>query len=131
MHITMPYSMIEPIREQLDAGVQSDTSEQNDRWALSLQEEMKGAAVGVSSSLVEAELTLNQILNLKTGDIIPIDLPEYVTVMVEDIPVFRGQYGVSRGNSAIKILSKLNLFCFKETSYYLVGISIEARRVET
>jgi flagellar motor switch protein FliM len=108
LHVTMPYSMIEPIRDQLDAGVQSDTSEQDDRWAISLQEEMKGAEVGLSSSLVETELTLGEIVNLKAGDIIPIDLPESVTVMVEDVPVFRGQYGLSRGNAAIKIMSKMN-----------------------
>jgi flagellar motor switch protein FliM len=31
-HITMPYSMIEPIREVLDAGLQSDSDEQDERW---------------------------------------------------------------------------------------------------
>ncbi len=28
LHVTMPYSMIEPLRELLDAGVQSDRVEQ-------------------------------------------------------------------------------------------------------
>ena len=32
LHITMPYSMIEPIREMLDAGFQSDVDDQDERW---------------------------------------------------------------------------------------------------
>ncbi len=34
LHVTMPYSMIEPLREILDSGVQSDRVEQDDRWSL-------------------------------------------------------------------------------------------------
>src|SRR5690606_39898255 len=32
MHVTMPYSMIEPLREVLDSGVQSDVDEHDERW---------------------------------------------------------------------------------------------------
>jgi len=32
LHITLPYSMIEPIRDLLDAGMQSDRSERDTRW---------------------------------------------------------------------------------------------------
>ena len=33
LHVVMPYSMIEPLREVLDSGVQSDRAEQDERWA--------------------------------------------------------------------------------------------------
>ena len=33
IHITLPYSMIEPLREVLDSGMQSDRVEQDDRWS--------------------------------------------------------------------------------------------------
>jgi flagellar motor switch protein FliM len=32
LHLTIPYSMIEPIREVLDAGVQSDIDDVDERW---------------------------------------------------------------------------------------------------
>ena len=89
LHVTMPYSMIEPIRDQLDAGVQSDRTEIDERWTMSLREEMKQAKVGVKSTLVETQLTLRDVVNLKPGDIIPIDLPEAVT-LVERIYPFLG-----------------------------------------
>lgn len=103
LHITLPYSMVEPIRELLDAGVQSDRDDTDDRWSVALVEEIKEAQVELSSLLTETEITLDELNALKCGDIIPIDLPENVTVRVEDIPVFRGTFGVSDGKNAIKI----------------------------
>ncbi|MEJ2344765.1 MAG: flagellar motor switch protein FliM [Gammaproteobacteria bacterium] len=107
LHVTMPYSMVEPIREQLDTGLQSDRSERDDRWILSLQEEMKGAEVELSSTLLETTLPLRDVLKLEPGDVIRVELPEKVTVRAEDIPVFHGRVGVSRGMAAVKIAEKI------------------------
>ncbi len=107
LHVTMPYSMLEPIREQLDTGLQSDRDEVDDRWSLSLQEEMKLAEVEISSTLVETDLSLRQVLELEAGDIIPIDLPDKVMVRVEDIPAFRARVGSHRGQTSIQILNKI------------------------
>ncbi|MGD8484018.1 MAG: flagellar motor switch protein FliM [Thioalkalispiraceae bacterium] len=105
--VTLPYSMLEPIRELLDAGIQSDTTELDDRWAKSLNEEIKVAEVELSSTLTEASLPLSELLNLKPGDIIPIEYPEKVTLYAEDVPLFRGKLGVSNDNMAIKILEEV------------------------
>ncbi|HHM04118.1 MAG TPA: flagellar motor switch protein FliM [Gammaproteobacteria bacterium] len=102
-HVTLPYSMVEPIRELLDAGVQSDRAETDERWTVSLREEMKEAEVELSSTLTYVDLSLNDILKLKPGDVIPVELPETVTLRAEGIPVFRGAFGVSNGMNAIKI----------------------------
>lgn len=108
LHVTMPYAMLEPIREQLDTGLQSDRSEVDERWMQSLQEEMKEADVELSSNLVDVELTLRDVLEMEPGDVIPIDLPNKVTVHVEDVPAFRAQVGTSRGVAAVKILQKID-----------------------
>ncbi len=107
MHVTMPYSMIEPIRDLLDAGVQSDNAVVDERWTMSLQEEMKEAKVDVRSNLVETTLSLREVLALKPGDVIPIDMPESVTLLVEGVPAFRGKFGVSRGVTAVKIENRI------------------------
>lgn len=104
LHVTMPYAMLEPIRELLDAGVQSDRSEVDERWSHALRDEMKGAMVDVSSVLTETQLPLRDLLKLKPGDVIPIELPAMVLACSEDIPIFRGHYGISRGNNAIKVV---------------------------
>ena len=103
LHVTMPYSMIEPIRDQLDAGVQSDTSDSDDRWIKSLREEIENAPIIVSSTLTKTEITLRELKGLKAGDVIPVDIPETVAATVDGVPVFRGQLGISRGNNALKV----------------------------
>ena len=102
-HITMPYSMLEPIRELLDAGVQSDRSERDDRWTAALHEGMKDAMVEIACPLTEATMSLRDVVKLKSGDVIPIELPEMMTGFVEGIPMFRGQYGSHKGNACIKV----------------------------
>ena len=101
--VTLPYSMLEPIRELLDAGLQSDSSEKDERWTTSLLDEIKLAEIPVNSTLTEVNLSLRDVLNFKEGDIIPIDLPDEVTLVSNDIPLFRCEYGVSEGMMAVKV----------------------------
>lgn len=103
MHVTMPYSMVEPIRELLDAGIQSDRSDVDERWLNALRDEMKQAQVEVDSTLLETRLSLGELMRLKTGDVIAVDVPELVTLRVEGVPVFRGEFGVAEGKKAVKI----------------------------
>lgn len=114
LHVTMPYSMVEPIRDLLDAGVQSDVSEIDERWRISLRDEIFESKVEVKSQLAEIEINLSDLNKLKVGDIIPFDMPERVVLDAEDIPLFRGELGVSRGNAAIKVVERVNR---KELNY--------------
>jgi len=107
LHVTFPYSMVEPIRDLLDAGVQSDMSEVDDRWRLSLRDEIFESKVEVKSHLADVEINLSDINNLKVGDVIPFYMPEKVVLEAEEIPLFRGTLGVSRGNAAIKIIERV------------------------
>jgi flagellar motor switch protein FliM len=103
VHVTLPYSMIEPLREQLDSGMTSDRIEVDERWAHSMKEEIDDAEVEVSTVLGRAQITLAELLNLKPGDIVPCDFAGKVTVLAERVPVFRGSFGVSRGQQAVKV----------------------------
>ena len=106
IHLTMPYAMVEPIRTLLDAGVQSDRVDRDDRWAEVLHEEVLDAEVGLSSLLLEAQLSLGEFLHLRPGDVIPVQLPELATIYAEDVPVFRGRYGQSNGRNAVRFHSQ-------------------------
>ncbi len=102
-HITMPYAMIEPIRDLLDAGVQSDRGERDDRWEKALKEEILSAKVEICSLLAETQLTVRDIAELRPGDVIPLEIPELVEVTAENLPIFHGKLGVSDGQYAIKV----------------------------
>lgn len=110
IHVTMPYSMLEPIRDILDAGVQSDRTDIDDRWLGAMREEVKNAEVELTSTLTEATLSLREVLNIKAGDIIPINMPAMVSLRAEDVPVFRGKLGVSNKQMAIKIVKQAERF---------------------
>ena len=102
-HICMPYSMLEPIRELLDAGVQSDRGERDERWERSLKEEILAARIELSSQLADVQISVKQLAELKAGDILPFDMPEEVEVEAAEVPIFKAKLGVSDGNYALKI----------------------------
>jgi flagellar motor switch protein FliM len=103
VHVTMPYAMIEPLREALDSGMTSDRVEHDERWAYSLKEEIDDAEVEICTVFGHSRISLGDLLNLKTGDIVPCDFGGKVTVLAERVPVFRGTLGLSRGQQAIKV----------------------------
>ena len=106
IHIVMPYSMIEPIRELLDAGISSDRGDADDRWQKSLLEEIMRTEVSANRELLEKSLTIQDIMNFKAGDVIPVDIPETVYLKVEGIPVCVGKVGISDGNYALQVIEK-------------------------
>lgn len=103
LHITFPYSMLEPIRDLLDAGLQSDRTDKDERWPITLREQIQEAEVEIETELANATISLRDLMRLKAGDIIPINLPKSVDVCVEGVPVYRGQFGVANGHNAVRI----------------------------
>ncbi len=103
IHITLPYSMIEPIRELLDTGIQSDSSADDGRWKRSMKEEVLQAEVSLSTEFTQIEMTLKKILALKAGDILPIKMPKTVVTKAEGVPVFNSTFGEHKGKAALKI----------------------------
>ena len=110
IHIVYPYSMIEPIRTMLDAGVQSDRGDVDERWAVLLRGELLHAKVSIQSIFTQKELKISDLINFKAGDIIPIDMPDQVMLLAENMPIMRGQYGVHKGNAAVKIEDIIEIY---------------------
>jgi flagellar motor switch protein FliM len=106
-HVALPYSMLEPIRELLDAGVQSDKEDTDMRWSKALRDEILDVPVQLSTKFLEVDISLQRVMDLQAGDIIPIEMPEHITVLIEDLPSFRAKLGRSRENVAIKIVEKI------------------------
>ncbi|WP_026958089.1 MULTISPECIES: flagellar motor switch protein FliM [Aliagarivorans] len=106
-HIAMPYSMLEPIRELLDAGVQSDKQDTDMRWSTALRDEIMDVPVGLHTKLLEAELSLRQLMELKAGDIIPVEMPENALLFVEDLPSYRVKMGQRNEKLALQVTEQL------------------------
>ena len=107
LHFTLPYSMIEPLRDVLEAGVQSDRVEGDARWGHALREEIEDAELTLGTLLGSARITLGQLLDLKAGDVLPCDFAGRITLCSGGVPLFRGTCGVSRGLHAVRIDERL------------------------
>ena len=106
INITMPYSMLEPIRELLVA-ISSDAGDTDGGWQLALRNEILRAEMSVKSILVEKTMTLREVMHFKKGDVIPVEMPKTVELSVEGIPVFSGKVGISDGNYAVQVIDKI------------------------
>jgi flagellar motor switch protein FliM len=106
LHVVMPYSMIEPLREVLDSGVQSDRAEQDQRWLVMLKEGLLDAEVELTTLLGHGSVSLSKLVDLKPGDVLPCDFAGKGTVLAEGVPLFKGAYGVSRGQQCIRYEQK-------------------------
>jgi len=103
MHICMPYSMIEPIRDLLTSSLQGETLEVDKRWVRLMTQQIQIAEVEMIADFGTARVTLGDLLNMKVGDIIPVHVPEIITAKVDGTPVLECQYGVSNGQYALKV----------------------------
>lgn len=103
MHICFPYSMIEPIRDLLYSTMQSDQLSSDKRWISTLRKQLQGAEVELVAQLGSSSITLGQILKLRAGDVVPLTIPEHLTVEVDGVALMECSYGQQNGQYALKV----------------------------
>lgn len=101
----IPYSMIEPVKEKLYSGIQTDKFEVDQRWVESLKEILMDSYVELVAEVGRVELTFEELMNLDVGGVINLgrSISDELLIKLEDIPKFKGVPGFSRGNQAIKV----------------------------
>jgi flagellar motor switch protein FliM len=103
MHFCTPYSMIEPIRDILTSSLQGETLEMDKRWIRLMTQQIQTAEVMLVANLGTASVTLGDVLNLKQGDIIPLNVPEVINAEVDGVPVMECSYGKLNGQYALRV----------------------------
>jgi flagellar motor switch protein FliM len=103
IHICMPYAMIEPIRELLYSPMQGDHVIADKRWLHMLSRQIQSAEIELTAVLGHAQVTLDHVLRMKAGDVIPLEVPDHVSVMVDNVPVMECKSGVSNAHYALKV----------------------------
>jgi flagellar motor switch protein FliM len=108
IHICMPYSMLEPIRDALCSSMQGEQMELDKRWLRMLSKQVQAADVQIVANLTETQMTLGAILKLKSGDVIRTDIADVVTAGVDGVPVMECRYGISNGQYALQVVRLIN-----------------------
>ncbi len=103
LHICIPYSTLEPIRDVLYSSVQGDAIEVDRRWVRVLGQELQAAPVSLVAELATADATVEQLLAMKVGDFIELDRKHIIEAGVDGVPLFECQYGTHKGKYALKI----------------------------
>lgn len=100
----LPEALLEPIRETLATDGGKPPVRKQDPWGPALGAGLKEAELEVRAILSQAEVSLGDLVRLAPGDIIPIEPPQEALLLVGDVPVHRGRFGVSQGKNALKII---------------------------
>ena len=103
IHFCIPYATLEPIRDVLYSTVQGDSVEPDRRWVKLLTHQIQAAQVQLVAELAHAPTTVEQLLALKPGDFIELDLQKVIEAKVDGVPVLQAQYGTSNTHYALKV----------------------------
>jgi flagellar motor switch protein FliM len=52
---------------------------------------------------------LRDIIDLKQGDVIPVDIPEALTLRANGVPIYKTRMGTSRGNLGLEIVERTTI----------------------
>lgn len=107
LHLCIPYPSVEPIKEKLQAGYQSDQYEVDNKWMERFREQLLECPVTITVEMGKTILPVRDILNLSTGDVILLDksVDELIVARIENVPKLSGRPGLYRGNQAFQVLS--------------------------
>jgi flagellar motor switch protein FliM len=103
IHITFPYSTLEPLKDTLRAGMQSDRASREERWSQMMRNELEDSEVDIAASLGSARITLGQLLDMRPGDVLPIEFDGRATVVADNVALFRGELGQQRGKQVVRV----------------------------
>ncbi len=102
-HICVPYSALEPIRDLIYSTMQGDHTEPDRRWVRMLSKQVQVAEVELCATLLETSVTVKQLMQLKVGDVVAVDVPPTINATVDGVPIFECTYGARNGQYAIRI----------------------------
>jgi len=102
-HICIPYAALEPIRDLIYSTMQGDHTEPDKRWVRMLSKQVQIAEVELCATLLQTSVTVEQLIHLKVGDVIGVDVPATVQATVDGLPIFECTYGARNGQYAVRI----------------------------
>ncbi len=105
MYLCLPYANLEPIRDKLQAGYQSEQMEVDKVWSNRFKECLMLSKADVMVQLGDTQISAKDLVNLRKGDVIRLD--QYATdafdIFVEGKLKYKGFPGIYKGNQAVQI----------------------------
>ena len=103
IEILYPVAALRGIEGQLAAKVHDDGGMTGSEWRERMDEALGEVRIQARSVLARPTLSVSEVLNLKSGDVIPISLPAMVPLLVSGRQIALGRIGEQDGRAALKI----------------------------
>lgn len=89
----LPYAAVEPLQDQLMAGLIADVGDDDLRWSETLQRNVEQAPILLSVELGKIDISVGDLVELRPGNVFEMDRPEMLVVEANGVPLFRGRWG--------------------------------------
>lgn len=106
--ICFPYSMIEPLRDLLANPVTDSDAKGDGSWGRRMASEIKQTHVELVADFAQVPSTIGQVLSLKIGDVLPVELPAQITGKVDGVPVMNATYGRRHDRRALRVMNMID-----------------------
>lgn len=101
--VCIPYAMIEPLKDLL-TNPASDRQVNRDSWTARMAKEISQSGVELVAEFVGIDCPVRDVVELQVGDVLPIELPDRISVTVDGVPVMDCRYGSRNGRRALSVL---------------------------
>ncbi len=105
-HVAIPYGMIDPVKDALLTTSKAAAELPEESWTTAIRRDILSANVNLGCTVAERDISLRDVVDLREGDVIPVEIPKTLTLQANGIPVFKVKLGRSRGNLALEVISK-------------------------
>lgn len=102
-HLCLPYSALETVRDRLESSEPADRVEPDRAWGRRVAHQMQLAEVEIAATLATRSITLKQLMNVRAGDVLDLDLPRRVLAHVDGVPILECSYGTHAGQVALRV----------------------------
>ena len=107
LDILIPRTALEPFQRRLIASSQGDQLQKQSRWSGAFEAHIRNTEIELSSTLGTTRINLGELVKLRIGDILPLELPDTIELTAGSVPLFKGNFGVSNGHNAVRIVERL------------------------
>jgi len=107
LDIVYPLQTLKPIASQLRSRVQSDNGDDDVSWREKMERAILNIPLNINALLGEPVMSMGQLIRLKKGDVVPIQVNEGIEVRVEGNPIFLAEIGEVSGQVAVSVSRRI------------------------
>ncbi len=101
--VCMPLEGIDPIRDVIMREVREKTVAGDRQWSERLAIQVSAAEVELVANLATVPVTCKELIEMRVGDVIVLDIKPTIVASADGIPVLRCRYGNADGRYAIRV----------------------------